>query len=224
MEQYFVYIHINKLNNKKYVGITKQPKPEYRWGVNGCNYKESPHFYSAIQKYGWDNFEHKIVAENLSKQEACEMERNLIAKYQTQNNQFGYNIFDGGTAPSLPQETKNKIANGLKGNKNGLGKPCSEEKKNKISTAQKGKKLTEEHKKNLSKPKSKTYPCSKEKRQHIIDAKQDKKSVVCIETNIIYKSIHECAREMGLDATAICAVVRGRHKTTGGYHFKYNDI
>lgn len=193
-------------------------------GVNGCNYKESPHFYSAIQKYGWDNFEHKIVAENLSKQEACEMERNLIAKYQTQNNQFGYNIFDGGTAPSLPQETKNKIANGLKGNKNGLGKPCSEEKKKKISNAQKGKKLTEEHKKNLSKPKSKTYPCSKEKRQHIIDAKQDKKSVVCIETNIIYKSIHECAREMGLDATAICAVVRGRHKTTGGYHFKYNDI
>lgn len=29
---------------------------------------------------------------------------------------------------------------------------------------------------------------------------------------------------MELYATAICAVVKGRHKTTGGYHFKYNDI
>lgn len=152
------------------------------------------------------------------------MERNLIAQYKTQNNQFGYNIFDGGTAPSLPQETKAKIASGLKGNKNGLGKPCSEEKKKKISDAQKGKKLTEEHKKKLSKPKSKTHPCSEEKRQHIIKAKKDKKSVICIETNIIYESIHECARAMELDATAICAVAKGRHKTTGGYHFKYNDI
>lgn len=224
MEQYFVYMHTNKLNNKKYIGITKQAKPEYRWGINGCNYKESPHFYSAIQKYGWDNFEHDVIAKNLSKQDACEMERELIAKYQTQNNQFGYNIFDGGTAPNLPQETREKIAKGLRGNKNGLGKPCSEEKKKKISEAQKGKTLTEEHKKKLSKPKSVTYPCSEEKRQHIINAKKDKKSIVCIETNVVYESIHECARIMQLEATAICTVLKGRHKSTGGYHFKYNDI
>ena len=48
---YTVYIHNNKINHKKYIGITKQ-KPEYRWGYNGCNYKESPHFWNAIQKYG----------------------------------------------------------------------------------------------------------------------------------------------------------------------------
>ena len=27
-------------------------EPEKRWGVNGRNYKSSPHFYSAIQQCG----------------------------------------------------------------------------------------------------------------------------------------------------------------------------
>lgn len=224
MSLYYVYMHVNKTNDKKYIGITKQYKPEYRWGANGSKYKESPHFYSAIQKYGWDNFKHIIIASKLSKDEACAMEIDLIAIYKTQNREFGYNISEGGTAPTLPQETKEKIAQRLKGNKNSFGKVCSEEKKKKISESQKGRKFTEEHKIKLSRPKSVTYPCSEEKRQHIINAKKDKKAVICIETNIVYPSIHECAREMKLQATAICAVLRGRHKSTGGYHFKYNDI
>ena len=51
---YTVYQHKNKINGKRYFGITSR-KPEERWGYNGRNYKSSPHFYSAIQKYGWDN-------------------------------------------------------------------------------------------------------------------------------------------------------------------------
>ena len=43
--------------------------PEKRWGINGNNYKSSPHFYAAIQKYGWDNFEHNILFENLNYEE-----------------------------------------------------------------------------------------------------------------------------------------------------------
>lgn len=224
MEQYCVYMHVNKTNNKKYIGITKQDKPEHRWGTNGINYHESPHFFSAIQKYGWDNFEHIVVATGLSQEEACKMEIELIAEHKTQNKEFGYNVLAGGTAPIIPQETRDKIAKGLIGNKNGAGKPCSEEKKRKISESQRGRKFSEERKQTLRKPKSVTYPCSPEKRQHIIDAKKDKKPVLCIETGIVYESIHECARQMNLCATTICAVVRGRHKSTGGYHFKYNDV
>ena len=62
---YCVYMHTNKINGKRYVGQTCK-KPEYRW-VNGKGYKGSPHFFSAIQKYGWNNFEHQIIAEKLSK-------------------------------------------------------------------------------------------------------------------------------------------------------------
>lgn len=224
MGEYCVYMHTNKTNNKKYIGITKQKPPKNRWGQNGCNYKESPHFYSAILKYGWDNFRHTIVATSLTKEDACNLEMQLISKYQTQNREFGYNVFEGGTTPSMPQETRDKIANKLIGNKNGFGKKCSDEKKKKISDAQKGRKLTEEHKKKLSKPKSITYPCSEEKRRHIIDAKKDKKAVICIETEVLYPSIHECARQMELEASAICAVLHNRIKSTGGYHFKYNNI
>ncbi len=57
---YTVYQHRNKINNKVYIGITQQAL-EKRWGINGTNYKSSPHFFSAIQKYGWDNFEHNIL-------------------------------------------------------------------------------------------------------------------------------------------------------------------
>ena len=53
-KQYTVYMHVNKINNKKYIGITCQ-KLNKRWR-NGKGYENSPHFYMSINKYGWDNF------------------------------------------------------------------------------------------------------------------------------------------------------------------------
>ena len=223
MGDYTVYIHTNRINNKKYVGLTKQQNPERRWGKDGVRYKQSPYFYSAIQKYVCDNFDHDIVASDLQKEEACDMEIQLIQQYKTQDKQFGYNIMEGGSAPQIPDEIKEQMQQRMLGNTYCAGRVTSEETKKKISDAQKGRKLTEEHRQKLRKPKSVTYPCSKEHRQHIIEAKKDKKSVRCVETGIVYESIHECARQMGVSATAICAVARGRHKTAGGYRFEYND-
>lgn len=59
---YSIYIHLNKINDKKYIGITCK-KPEIRW-ANGLGYKKQP-FWNAITKYGWDNFEHIIIKDNL---------------------------------------------------------------------------------------------------------------------------------------------------------------
>lgn len=222
-KEYYLYMHTNKINNKRYIGITKQ-EPERRWGVDGSNYKESPHLNAAIAKYGWDNFEHTIMTGGLTKRDACMLEKYYIAHYNTQDRRFGYNVYEGGMAPSMPQESRDKIAQKLKGNQHCLGRVTSEETKRKISEAQKGRPFSEERKQKLRKPKSVTYPCSEEKRQHIIDAKKDKKPIICVETGVAYSSIHECARQMNLSATAICAVLRGRTKSTGGYHFEYNDI
>ena len=104
-----VYIHINKINNKKYIGITSEKDPNKRW-KNGLGYKRQI-FYKAIQKYGWDNFQHKILFTNLTEQQAKQKEIELIALYNTNNN----NQTKGGDAvPEKTDELKLKISNSLK--------------------------------------------------------------------------------------------------------------
>lgn len=89
MNNYIVYIHTNKYNNKKYIGITCRD-PKIRWGLNGNGYSLQDKFFNAIKKYGWDNFSHDIVAKNLKEQEAKELETYYIDLYDTINN--GYNV------------------------------------------------------------------------------------------------------------------------------------
>ena len=218
---YCVYCHTNKINNKKYIGITSK-KPEDRWGFNGSKYVSTPHFYSAIQKYGWQNFYHEILYDNLTKEEACNIEKELIKKYDTQNKTKGYNILEGGTAPSMPQEVREKISIAMRGNKNGLGHQCSEEKKEKIRKAQIGRTFTEEHKQKLSKAAQKRHvPCSEEKKKKLSENYPYKRKVYCKELNMIFSSVHECARAINAEATSISKVCKGKGKTVKGYHVEY---
>ena len=220
---YIVYQHKNKINGKVYIGITSQ-KPEQRWGSQGCNYKSSPHFYSAIQKYGWDNFEHNILFTELTKEQACLKEQELIKEYNSMNREFGYNSTSGGDIFTMNEETKQKISQAMMGNQNNLGHPCSEEKKKKISNAQKGRKFTEKHKQKLSEAaKNRHVPCSEEKKQ-ILKEKSHKKPVYCEELDKIFESVQECGRQLGIPATNISKLCNGRGKTLKGYHLRYyND-
>lgn len=218
---YTVYQHRNKINGKVYIGITMQT-PEQRWR-HGEGYKSSPHFYAAIQKYGWDNFEHNILFQNLTKEEACKKEQELIAKYNSMNRKYGYNSTSGGDIFVMNEETKQKISQSLMGNKNGLGHPCSEEKKKKISEAQKGRRLTEEHKQKLSEAAKKRHtPCSEQAKENIRKASH-KKPVYCEELNKVFESVQECSRQLGIPATNISKLCNGRGKTLKGYHLKYYD-
>lgn len=53
--------------------------------------------------------------------------------------------------------------------------------------------------------------------------KKVSKQVLCIETGVIYSSVHEAGRQMNLDFSEIATVCRGyrNRKTAGGYHWKY---
>lgn len=88
-----VYAHISP-SNKYYIGITSRPI-EKRWRGNGVEYK-SQYFYRAIQKYGWENFQHIVIANNLYEKEAKNFEKLLISKLQSNNPIYGYNITSGG--------------------------------------------------------------------------------------------------------------------------------
>lgn len=90
---YTVYKHTTP-SGKVYIGITKK-KPEHRW-ENGSGYKKNKHFYRAILKYRWENIKHEILETGLTKEQACDMEIELIAKYDATNPKHGYNNSTGG--------------------------------------------------------------------------------------------------------------------------------
>lgn len=94
-----VYMHTNKSNDKKYIGISSNVKR--RWSNNGFEYKTQL-FGNAINKYGWDGFEHIVLYQNLTKEEACQKEIELIKKYNTTNHLYGYNISSGGEGTNKP--------------------------------------------------------------------------------------------------------------------------
>lgn len=107
---YSVYIHKNKINDKVYIGITSKINPEERWGYNGSKYNHNNHFKNAIKKYGWNNFEHIILFKHLTKEEAEKKEVELIFKYNATDQNYGYNIQNGGNSVGrMTDELKKKI-------------------------------------------------------------------------------------------------------------------
>lgn len=108
-----VYMHISP-SGKRYIGITGSSVEE-RW-KNGLGYKTQL-FYRAIEKYGWDNFQHIIIAENLSLSDAEKMEIELIKEYNTITPN-GYNRAFGGLGSSghtMSDYSRQKLSQKLKG-------------------------------------------------------------------------------------------------------------
>lgn len=227
-KKYCVYIHIFP-NEKTYIGITCQ-NPKYRWRHDGTGYKpkkkNSSRMWNAILKYGWDNIKHEILYKNLTKEDACQKEIELIALYQSNNKKFGYNISKGGESSTLEEETKQKISNARKGNNYGMigenapmyGKHHTEEAKQKISNA-----LSGENNPSYGKP------CSEEKRQKAIVAHLDDSKPVeqyDKQGNLIgvYRSIHEASRRTGINRSCIRAALNGDQKTAGKCIWKYANI
>lgn len=148
-KKWCVYVHTNKINGKKYVGITSR-KPEDRWDY-GCGYRGQVYFYRAIQKYGWDNFRHEVLLTNETKEYACAAEKCLIKAYASNNPKYGYNLSSGGEggAAGIPwsEERRKALSDKFKGRK------LSDEWRAKISEAKTGTHLSEQTKQKLSEQK-----------------------------------------------------------------------
>ena len=219
-----VYIHISP-SNKYYVGITSK-KPKERWR-NGKGYEKNKYFYRAIQKYGWDNFEHFILAENLTKDESCEMEKTLIKKLMSNDYHYGYNICSGGEG-----------ATGLLGKKNpNYGNSWSIEQRNKMSEYKKnhpvtisenGKKrksdfmknkwMDKEYRDSLSGINAPCYGRTKEK--HPMFGKNGKdnpnsKQVICLNDKKVYQSATDAHIKTNTNLSKLCMCCRGERKSCG---------
>lgn len=219
MDNYCVYMHVCP-NDKKYIGITYQ-EPKKRW-KSGHGYKKNNHFFNAISKYGWNNIKHIILFQNLSKEQAEEMEIKLIRDYKTNNRLFGYNVANGGEhRGKTSEETKRKISLANKGINNGMY--------GKISP-NRGKKYSDEFKLKLSESHKGQIPWNKgipSKKETILKWKESNKyrmkRVKCIETGVIYASVREAERETGLYRSNIICCCKGKTNTCGKMHWIYVD-
>ena len=190
---YCVYCHTNKINGKKYIGITKQT-PDKRW-KNGNGYS-SQHFSRAIQKYGWNNFEHTILMINLTKNQACYYERFYIKKYETTLPEKGYNETLGGDGGGM------------------YNKHHTQEAREKISEARKIIGFSETHKRHISESKTGIkHHLARPVYQYSKDGTFIKK----------WDYMNEAAKTLNLSRGAISNVCLGRAKTSGGFVWSYKD-
>ena len=91
-----IYIHVNKTNGKVYIGQTRSIRNRWRSG-----YKQQPHFRKAIIKYGWNGFDHLILADGISEQKKLDnLEKLWIILLQGTNRDCGYNLVPGGFSGS----------------------------------------------------------------------------------------------------------------------------
>lgn len=96
----YIYKLTNKINNKIYIGKANDVK--IRWNSHiKSSFKESNHSYNypihcAIRKYGADNFNVEIIDTAETTKEINEKEKYWINKYNSRNNDIGYNLAAGG--------------------------------------------------------------------------------------------------------------------------------
>jgi hypothetical protein len=146
-----IYRLTNKVNGKMYHGQTIEENINDRWNkYRRLECKSQKKLYNAIKKYGWDNFLAEVIDTTPQNQSQLdELEIFYIAKFDSINN--GYNIMPGGAHGKHSEETKRKISNSFKGNKNpNFGKHRSDNTKQKISNTLKGKTHSEETKRRMS--------------------------------------------------------------------------
>lgn len=222
---YTLYMHTSP-SGKVYIGVTKR-NPEYRWN-NGSGYKGNEYFSRAICKYGWDSFQHDIIATNLSYEEAANMEIDLIAIHDAANREFGYNIEHGGKmCGTVSEETKRKMSiscTGRKrspegranmsishmGNQNRTGKKSSPENRLKMSIARTGKshKKHSEHAKILM-----SENCTRKRAVEQIDLNGNVVAMFC--------SLVDAANSVNTSPQHIGKVCRGITLTCRGYKWRY---
>ena len=193
-----IYKVTNKINGKVYIGQTidtfkrryhskggntliERMYNTYIYNKNN-NKSYNDHLLNSIEKYGFNNFDVVDIFDiAFSREELDIKEKSWISIYKSTDKKYGYNILEGGTVGyTYTEEVKSKMKEAKEGIYFGkdnpfYGKHHSEEQKAKWSKQRKGRKLSEEWKKNIG--------------------KSQQKKVINLDTGLIFNSIKEATEE-----------------------------
>ena len=232
-DRYYVYEHISP-SGKVYVGITKNINKRFsNKGKKYCTYNSI--FSKAIEKYGWENIEHKILISNTTFKKACIIEKALINFYKKRNK--SYNITNGGEGcPGrvLSNETKLKMSKSAhypsEATFNGVRNSLKVKKQSRINLEKAyNNRIGSKHNQN-------TIILMKEK------AINRKPSTKCINKSIVinsipieqidkegnvikrYKSIKEASDVLNLHKSSISQVINNKRNSLFGLYFRKENI
>ena len=193
--KYILYEHRNKINGKRYIGITNNKTK--RWYGKGKHCDGCPYFFAAIQKYGWDNFEHNVLIYDLTREEASRLEKHYIEIFKTCDKAFGYNLAEGGVnAPTM------------------LGKHHSEETRQKMREKALGRTIPDEQRQSHSKWMSENF---------IGNRNPKSRAVRCINTGEVFETQRMAAQEKGVLQSKISLCCQGKRSHTHGLMWEYAD-
>ena len=234
-----------------YIGLTCQDVKD-RWsnGKGYCNGNQKV-FEAAIKKYGWGNFSHEILEDNIeSLEEANKREQYWIEFYNSflySENPHGYNLTKGGDGVlghKVSDETKKILAEASTGQISSRRKKviCIETQEifesllaaanafnlqpGKISLCCTGKRQTNGgYHWAFADDTAQLSKYSGYIGQTPKNIKKSKpqQAVRCIELNLVFKTITDAAKAFNTTKHCIWNCISGRCKTSCGYHWERID-
>jgi len=108
-----IYMIRNKVNDKKYIGQTTQTlKERCIWSEDSLNgkYYYNLHLCNSIKKYGIKKFDRKVLDIGFNQEELDRKEEFYIQKYNTMDQDLGYNLKHGGSRGKLSRNSKKKLS------------------------------------------------------------------------------------------------------------------
>lgn len=148
-----IYSITNKINGKRYIGQTTRLKK--RWNRHRTelrhNYHPNSYLQRAWNKYGEKNFLFEVIDDCKSEKHLLEREFYWIKFYESNNENNGYNLSDGGEGGKPSAAGILRIIQAHK------GKPLSDQHRKKISESNKGRIISKESREKTSKTLKKRY-------------------------------------------------------------------
>lgn len=186
MKPVLIYKITNQKNNRSYIGQTNNL--DRRLAEHRASSKA--YISKSIRKNGFSNFSITILQENLTLDQANDLEQHYISLFKSIF-PSGYNLNTGGKRYQMLPCIAKKISRSL------TGRLFSDEHKNRISISAKQR---------LSDPRNNPrygIKHSKEAIKQNLFSQKTRKQIICINTGIYYNSLRQASKLTGINRESI---------------------